>query len=117
MARGTQIIDMSVAAGAVLTTSLLDLSGFDDLLIVVNNAAPATTRALTLQIYDPTGKTLLHTVTVRTVAAAATESIHIGPSAVATGITAAIAMPLPVKAKLNLAAGGADVARLTVIGR
>lgn len=114
--RGTQIIDTSVAAGAVLTTSMLDLASFNDLLVIVDND-DAGTRALTMLIYDNTGKTLLHTLALRTVVASSTEVLHIGPRAVGTGITAAVALPLPLRCKLNIAAAGSSAVRLTVVGR
>jgi hypothetical protein len=114
MGRATEIHDASGTTG-VNATAVLDLHGFEDLLLVVTNG-DAGTRALTMPIYEKTGTTVIGTVAVRTVAAGATEFIHIGPRAVATGITAAIAMPLPKKAKLSLA-GGTTSSRLTVMGR
>jgi hypothetical protein len=112
--RATQLHD-AVGTTAANTTLMLNLEPIDDLLVVVTNG-DAGTRALTMQIYDKSGTVLLNTLAIRTVGAGATETLHIGPGALATGITAAIAVPLPMKAKLSLAAGTTS-SRLTVIGR
>lgn len=112
--RCTQLHDAS-GTTAANTTSMLNLEPLDDLMVVVTNG-DAGTRALTMDIYEKTGKTVLKTLAVRTVLAGATEVIHIGPGAVATGITAAISMPLPIKAKLSLASGTTS-SRLSVFAR
>src|SRR3954465_750202 len=109
MRLGTQLSDSGlVAAGAIINTVVLDVRTITDLLVIVTNSDGAATRALTMTIYTADGNTALATLAVRTVAISATETIHIGPCAVATGITAVSCLPLPCKVKLTLAAAGSS---------
>jgi hypothetical protein len=94
----------------------IDLKEVDDLLVIIANASGASTRAFTMAVLANDGTTLA-TLAVRTVAISSTETIHIGPCAVATGITAGFACPLPEKVIFSLAAAGASNGRVTIFGR
>jgi hypothetical protein len=117
MGKGFTLYDSgTVAAGAVITSPTVDLKEVDDLLVIIANASGANTRAFTMAVLANDGTTLA-TLAVRTVAISSTETIHIGPCAVATGITAGFACPLPEKVIFSLAAAGASNGRVTIFGR
>lgn len=107
-----------VASGAIITSPTLDTSMAKELLIVVINSSGTNTRALTLDILTEDGVTTLKSaLALRTVGTSATELIVIANAAVATVVTAVIAMPIPPKLVLGLAAAGSSNGRLTIFGR
>jgi hypothetical protein len=115
--RGKEVYDSGVvAAGADITSGLLDLSGVDSIGFVVNNAGAAT-RNLNLLIYRDDGTTLLATLLLRAVAAGATEVVNVGHGAINSGVSAAWSLTLPTKVKVQLATAGAANGRVTVFSR
>lgn len=108
----------TVASGAVITSSTIDATLASELLIIVNNASGANTRALTMDILTEDGLTTLKSaLALRTVGTSATELLVVANAALATVVTAVIAMPIPPKFVISLAAAGSSNGRVTIFGR
>lgn len=119
--RGTVLWDKSVAAGAVIDSDVLDVTGIEALWVVVDNAGAAAA-ALTLDAFLDDGATaIVSGLALRTVGAGAKEHGTIGPMNAALGtaptLNFALAIPLPTKVKLHLAAAGAATRRVTIYAR
>lgn len=121
-AKGLVVWDSgSVAAGAVIDSPLLDITGIQSLYVVVNNASAAT-RNLTLDAFLDDGTTSIDAgLVLRTVATGpVVERGALGAGAVAVGTPALnfnYPVALPSKVKLHLVSGGAASGRVTVFGR
>lgn len=106
-----------VAAGVLINSGVLDLLAVDTLLFILNNAG-AGARNLEETMYAADGATvLLGPVTLRAVAAGATETGTYGHSATGTGSTFVVGRMPPTWASYQLVAGGAGNGRVTIIGR
>jgi hypothetical protein len=111
----------SIAAGAVIDSPLLDITGVNTLYIVANNGSAAT-RNLTLDAFLDDGTTSIDAgLVIRTVASGpVVERGTIGKYATAVGTPALqfnYPIALPSKVKLHLVAGGAGAGRVTIFGR
>lgn len=105
-----------VAAGAVINSGVIDVSGADQLLVLVINSGAAG-RVISVSAYDDAGSVLLDTPYAPTVTAATTARYAFGNGVVATGLTGAMSIPLPNKMSFSLAAGGAGNGRIVVWAR
>ncbi len=103
----------SVAAGAAIDSGVINTSRTQVLTVTVSKG-DATSRALTVTFFRADGTTVQGTWAA-TACAATTCFYNIGLGA--SGGTASMAMALPPKVSVSLAAGGAVAARVVVIAR
>jgi hypothetical protein len=110
----------TVAAGAALSSGVLDLSKIETLFVVIFNG-DAAGRTLQSTIFLEDGTTQIQAATtIRAVAAgpSTTELLGIGPNVVATGITAVVGYAvLPTRLQLSITAAGTSNCRMTIYGR
>lgn len=108
-----------VAAGAVITSPVMDLSNSDEVKILADNSAGGSDRTLKIQYLGPDGTTVLFetdiTVTAATRKAAIVSAKGGMVPALPTGVTV---LPLsPGRMQFQLAAAGAANGSLGVYGR
>jgi hypothetical protein len=112
--RGSIVFDSgSVAAGAAIDTGVLDLTGIEDLFIVVTNAATGLAPNITMDSGH-----VLRAVAVGAVVERGTVGVHAsGAVGTAPALNFSRGGPLPTKAQFHLVANGAAAARVTIYGR
>jgi hypothetical protein len=108
----------TVAAGAVISSPTLDVSGIREITCWINNTAGAVARITNVKVYADDGTTLLFAAQARSIAAAASEWLVLGTGAVGNG-SAVIPFPItiPRYVAFNIPAAGAAACSLMCWGR
>jgi hypothetical protein len=106
----------NVAAGALIQPAALDVSRLATVIVRADNLAGVAARNLTMTLLEEDGLTVVEALPVQVVALGTRSLFAFGPAVTATGLTAAWSLLAP-KLSLSLAAGGAQVGRLIVVGR
>jgi hypothetical protein len=108
----------TVAAGAVINSPVLDLTGIESVSVIAANATGGSARSLSMTVYLDDGTTQIASFGVATVNGNDTAKITVAPDVTQFGPSVtSFSMVVPTKAKFALAAAGAADARVTVIGR
>lgn len=111
---------LNVAAGAIITSDVIDTTGCDDVEIFADNSAGGSTRSLTVSIYASDGTTVLWTAPVASLTTGLRWAMNISRYASAQTASASSTivphMPGP-KIGAVLAAAGSAVGSLAIYCR